>query len=218
MTDQHPLAARLRKFGLLEILAILVILFAGNVIGTALVLAWAAQSATPWRALGFVRPTSWTGTAAAGIVFGVTFKLLMKAIVMSLLGANPINPAYHFLAGNPAALPGMLLAVVFAAGFGEETIWRGFMFERLGKLWGTGVGPKTATVLVTAALFALYHYHDQGLAGAEQAMITGAVFGTIFAVTGRIWVVMFAHAAFDVAAVAVIYWNLESRVAHLFFK
>jgi hypothetical protein len=30
--------------------------------------------------------------------------------------------------------------------------------------------------------------------------------------------VMFAHAAYDLAAVAMIYWDLESDVAHLIFK
>ena len=49
-------------------------------------------------------------------------------------------------------------------------------------------------------------------------MITGLVFGTIFAITGRIWMVMCAHAAFDLAAVAIIDWNLEATVAHLVFK
>jgi len=29
---------------------------------------------------------------------------------------------------------------------------------------------------------------------------------------------MCAHAAFDLTAVAIIYWNLESAVAHLIFK
>ena len=29
---------------------------------------------------------------------------------------------------------------------------------------------------------------------------------------------MFAHAAFDLTALAIIYWNLESAVAHLIFK
>jgi hypothetical protein len=29
---------------------------------------------------------------------------------------------------------------------------------------------------------------------------------------------MCAHAAFDLAAVAIIYWNLEATVAHLVFK
>ncbi len=44
------------------------------------------------------------------------------------------------------------------------------------------------------------------------------VFGTIFAVTGRIWMLMIAHAAFDLTALWIIYWDLETKVAHFFFK
>jgi membrane protease YdiL (CAAX protease family) len=67
-------------------------------------------------------------------------------------------------------------------------------------------------------VFASLHYFGQGLAGVQQAAITGLVFGTVFAVTGRIWMLMCAHAAFDLTAVAMIFWNLESAVAHLIFK
>ena len=52
----------------------------------------------------------------------------------------------------------------------------------------------------------------------QQATIAGVVYGTIFAVTGRIWALMCAHAAFDLTAVAIIYWDLESSVAHFVFK
>lgn len=187
-------------------------------LGAMLALAWARRSRTPWREIGYVSPKSWIGTVAFGAAIGVLFKFLMKAIVMPLLGAPPINPAYHYLAGNPAALPGMLFNVTVGAGFGEETVFRGFLFERLGKLFGRGAGATTAIVLLTSAWFGLIHYPGQGLPGAEQAAILGLVFGTIFANTGRIWMVMFAHAAFDVIAVLIIYWNLESYVAHLVFK
>ncbi|HEX5716636.1 MAG TPA: type II CAAX endopeptidase family protein [Thermoanaerobaculia bacterium] len=213
-------AARLRRFGPLGILAILVILAANLVVaplGAILVLVWARRSRTPWREIGYVRPASWAGTVAIGIAFGIAFKLLMKAVVMPLLGADPINQAYHYLAGNTAALPGMLVAVIVVAGFGEETVYRGYLFERFGKLFGSGVGAKTAIVLLTAVWFGLLHYPEQGLAGVEQATIFGLVFGTIFAVTGRIWMLMIAHAAFDVTAVLIIYWDLEVYVAHLVF-
>ena len=213
-------AARLRGFGPLGILAILVIL-ASNVLkplSAILVLLWAWRSRTPWREIGYVRPKSWIGALAIGIIFGVAFKFLMKAIVMPLLGADPINPAYHYLTGNRAALPGMLYTMIVVAGFGEETVFRGWMFERLGKLFGSGVWAKTLIVLLTTVLFGLAHYSDQRLAGLEQAMITGLVFGTIFAITGRIFMLMVAHAAFDLTAVAIIYWNLESKVAHLIFQ
>ena len=75
-----------------------------------------------------------------------------------------------------------------------------------------------AIVLITSAWFGVLHYPGQGLAGAEQAFIVGLVFGTIFAVTGRIWMLICAHAVFDLTATAIIYWVLESAVAHVFFK
>ena len=199
-----------------------VVTLAGNYpvppLGGILALLWVRWSDTPWYEIGFVRPRSWTLDLAVGIAFGIAFKLLMKAIVMPLFGAPPINQAYHYLAGNPAALPGAVYLLIAGGGFGEEVVFRGFLFERFGKLLGSGVGAKAGIVLLTAGLFALLHYPDQGLPGVEQAAITGLAFGTIFAVTGRIWIPMFAHAAFDLTALALIYWNLESAVAHLIFR
>jgi len=199
-----------------------VVTLAGNYpvppLGGILALLWVRWSDTPWYEIGFVRPRSWTLDLAVGIAFGIAFKLLMKAIVMPLFGAPPINQAYHYLAGNPAALPGAVYLLIAGGGFGEEVVFRGFLFERFGKLFGSGASAKAGIVLLTAGLFALLHYPDQGLPGVEQAAITGLAFGTIFAVTGRIWIPMFAHAAFDLTALALIYWNLESAVAHLIFR
>jgi len=215
------LAEDLRGFGPLGILAIVVIL-AGNFVVAPLsavfVLLWAWRSHTPWRELGFVWPVNWIRTATVGIVFGVALKFLLKAVVMPPLGAPPINSAYHYLAGNTAALPGIVFAMIVVAGFGEETLFRGYMFERSRRLFGSSVLAKTLTVVVTAAFFGSLHYREQGFPGAEQAVITGLVFGTIFAITGRIWMLMFAHAAYDLTAVALIYLNLETPVAHFLFK
>ena len=214
-------AARLRGFGPLGLLAI-VLIFLGNGLflpGSALlVLLWVHLSQTPWREIGFVRPKSWLRLVALGILFGVTFKFLMKSVVMPLLGADPINHAYHYLTGNRAAIPITLYAMIAGAGFGEEIMFRGFMFERLRKLFGTSVAAKVAIVVITSVLFGLAHYRVQGLTGTEQATIVGLVFGTIFAVTGRIFLLMIVHAAFDLTAYAMIYWDLETRVAHLLFK
>ena len=73
-------------------------------------------------------------------------------------------------------------------------------------------------VLFTSLWFGFDHYAIQGLSGAQQGLIVGLVFGTIFAFTGRIWMLIIAHAAFDLTAYAIIYWSLESDVAHLIFK
>jgi len=217
---QDRFAAELRGFGALGILAVLVIA-AGQLLpplSAVLVLVWTSLSRTPWREIGYVRPRSWIVSLVIGIAFGIAFKFLMKAVVMPLLGASPVNQAYHYLAGNWAAPPAAVLTMIIVAGFGEETVFRGYMFERLGKLLGRSLAARIVTVLITSAVFASLHYFGQGLAGVQQAAITGLVFGTVFAVTGRIWMLMCAHAAFDLTAVAMIFWNLESAVAHLIFK
>jgi len=211
------LARTLRGFGPLGVLAALVILALGS-LGGLPVLLWARLSHTPWRDLGFVRPRNWPLTIVTGVVVGCAFKILMKAIVMPLLGADPVNHAYHYLEGNPAALQEMIFMVIIGAGFGEETVFRGFLFERLGRLFGRGRGAKIAIVLITSALFAVAHVPGQGWTGAEQAAITGLAFATFFAVTGELAPLMIAHAAFDLFAVAIIYMKLETVVAHLVFK
>jgi len=214
-------AAKLRGFGPIGILSILVILLGNFIIlplSAVLVLVWVWRSHTPWSEIGYVRPKNWIVTVLIGIVFGVAFKFAMKAIVMPLLGAPPINQAFHYLEGNRAAIPATLYLMVVGAGFGEETLFRGYLFERLGKLFGNRPPAKTAIVILTSILFGLAHYSNQGLPGVEQATIVGLVFGAIFAVTGRIWMLMVAHAAFDLTAYVIIYWGLETKVAHFLFR
>ncbi len=223
---EDAVARRLRGFGPAGLVALLLITLVGTVtvggmvavpVSGLLVLGWARLSRTPWRELGSVRPASWPRTIVVGIALGVSLKLALKALVMPLLGADPVNHAFHFIAGDPA----MLAAVVWAslaAGFGEETVNRGYLFERGRRLLGAGPAATTVVVLVTSLLFGLAHYPLQGLPGAEQGLITGLAFGTIYALTGRIWTIMIAHAAFDVAAAVLIYLDLETVVAHAIWR
>ncbi len=226
MPDDDRFASALRGFGPVGILAMLSIFLTGNVfagdmvvlpVGAALILLWRWRSHTPWSAIGYVRPRNWTITIASGIICGVAFKLLMKTMVMPLLGAPVVNHAYHFLAGNRALIPAAIWAML-VAGFAEETAFHGFLFERMEKFFGSGIPAKTSIVLLTSVWFGLEHYTVQGLPGVEQATITGLVFGSIFAVTGRLFVLMIAHASFDLTAYAIIYFDLESRVGHLVFR
>lgn len=218
---EDNVARRLRGFGPIGILAFLLILAGNSVfvpLTAILVLVWAWLSRTPWREIGYRRPRSWLRILAVGLVFGAAFKLLMKAVVMPLLGAPGINQAFHYLVGNRAALPGMLYVVLVGAAFGEETFFRGYLFERLGKLFGSGAWAKTVIVLLTSIWFAWEHYSLQAMPGVQQAAMVGLVFGTVFAITGNIWMLIIAHAAFDLVAVAIIYWDLELQVAHFIFK
>jgi uncharacterized protein len=204
------------------VLAIVAILAAlalvGPALAAALVLLWARYSDTPWDAIGYGRPRRWIAGLIGGLALGFVLKLVMKAVFMPLLGAPAVNAAYRYLVANPAALPGITLAVIVGAGFGEETVFRGWMFERLGKLFGPGRGATIAIVAITSTLFALAHYGGQGIPGVEQAAVTGIVFGSLYAWTRRLWMVVWAHIAFDLTAVAIIYLGLEEAVAHSVFE
>jgi membrane protease YdiL (CAAX protease family) len=212
---------KLRGFGPAGVLAVLGIVasgLAGFFVAAVFVLVWAHYSETPLTELGLKAPRSWVATVVGGAAFGIVFKIAAKAVVMPLLGAPAINASYHYLAGNADALPGIVAAIVFNAGFGEEVFFRGYLFERMGALFGRGKIALAGTVLLSSALFALAHYHGQGLPGVEQAAMTGLVFGGIYAWRRQLWFVMVAHFAFDLAAIAMIYWSWEEAVAGWVFR
>ena len=181
----------------------------------AIVALWRATR-RPWRALGLDRPR--VVPIVAGFVFGAFLKLLMKAVVMPLLGASPVNRIYSFLQGNADALPAMILIILFVAGFGEEVTFRGFVFDRLGAWWGRSRWATFATVIVSAVVFGLAHLSAQDLDTVKQATVVGLVFGGIYARTRSLWPLMAAHIAFDLVALALIYFGWETRIAHLLFE
>jgi membrane protease YdiL (CAAX protease family) len=191
---------------------------AGFVVTALLVLIWARYSATPLRKLGFVPLVHWVPTLLAAFALGILFKLLLKSVAMPLLGAPAVNMPYHYLVGNTAALPWLIVTVLVSASFGEEVFFRGYLFERLGKLLGTRPIALFGTVVLSAALFALEHYHDQGAPGVEQALMTGLALGGLYAWRKQLWLPMMAHAGYDFAAIAIIYFDWELPVARLVFQ
>jgi membrane protease YdiL (CAAX protease family) len=220
-SDTHPVEPRPRDSAVLAWVSFFVIL-AGTalspIVGALLVLGWAKLSGTPWRALGFVRLRRWPLALLVAVAAGVAFKLAMKSVVMPLLGAPPENAAYHYLAGNRDAFHELVPAIVFGAGFGEEVLFRGYLFDRLGRWLGSGPRATVATVILSSLLFAAAHFSSQGLPGVEQALVTGLVIGTLYARTRALPFLMILHAVFDLTAAWIIYHGLETTVAHWFFR
>ena len=112
--------------------------------------------------------------------------------------------------------PNSSSAVCISFSTSVSVIWRacvssGWMFERLGKVLGAGAATKALIVVLTTALFAAAHYPDQGLPGVQQAAIVGLVYAATYAATGKLWSVMCMHAAFDLTALAMIYFDVEAK-------
>jgi membrane protease YdiL (CAAX protease family) len=215
--QERQLTNRLRALGPVGILAAFVIVGANLVfapLGAILVLLWKWLADVPWAEIGFRRPRSWPITLLVGLTGGVLFKLLMKALVMPLLGAPAVNAHFHFIAGNQAQMISMILASIIVAGFGEEMVYRGFLFERLWRAFGRSTAATAVILIVTSIFFGSIHIPEQGLPGAEQAFITGMTFGIIYVATRSLWMPILMHAAFDITAVLLIYFRLEAAVAH----
>jgi len=212
---------RLRGFGPIGIIAFLIV-FAGALvfmpIAAAVILLWAWLSKTPWRDIGFARPRSWIGGLAIGLALGVGLKIATKAFVLPLLGAPPINAAFHNLAGNLDATLDLAAYAIYGAGFAEELVFRGYLFERGKRLFGDSALATFATVAFTTALFAVAHW-QQGIYGIANAGLVGLVLAVTYLICKRrLWVPMVTHAAFDLTAAAMIYYDAETAVSHLIFK
>ncbi len=219
--SRERLAAQLRRWDGLGGLAFLVIaasLSIGTPLAAALILLWAWLSRTPLKAIGLVRPGSWAGGLLAGVALGLFEKFLLKSVILPLLGAPAVNQAYHFLAGNPKRAIVFAVLAVFEAGICEEIVFRGYLFQRLGRLLGENIPALIATVVITSVVFGVLHF-EQGFAGVANAAIGGLISGTIYLLNRRrLYTVMVSHAVFDLAALAMIYWNFENVVGHLIFK
>ena len=86
-SSDDSVAEQLRGFGPLGVFAILIIVLADALIkplSAILVLLWARRSGTPWREIGYQQPRRCIGSLDTGAIFGVSFKLLLKADVMPM--------------------------------------------------------------------------------------------------------------------------------------
>ena len=173
--------------------------------------------AHPWCEIGYVRPQRWIASLIVGIAIGVALQNSSLKMIACRYWADPINQAYHYLAGNRTAAAPFVFQIIVIAGFGERDVFRGTCLSASADPTARAGAQRLFGALNLHSLCGA-HFFEQGLPGSEQAMVTGLVFGTIFAITGRIWMPMCAHAAFDLTALAIIYWDLESAVAHFLVK
>ncbi len=206
--------------GPLGVLAFVVVLLAtvtlSPLVGSVLVLIWVRLARLRYAEIGFVRPRSWGAVVFYGVLSGVALKLLMKAIVLPLTGAEAVNQRFHFIQGNPAAALG-LAAYAFIAAFTEETLFRGYLFERVGAWLGRNRLGAAVALVFSSALFGILHF-QQGALGVTNATIVGLVSGAIYlANKRRLALLMVLHATFDLVSMAIIYFGLEETIGSAIF-
>ena len=176
----------------------------------ALVAVWVTRrGGAGWANLGFKRPARWWTVPfwALGIL---SVFILAQGLVPALLSPVFDAPApdmsrYDAVRGNLPAALGLALLLPLTAAIPEEIVYRGFLIDRLTRLFGAGRGRAFLVVLVQALIFGSVHF-QWGLGGVLVASIMGAVWGFAFLLCGRnLWIVIIAHSAAHMALVLQLY-------------
>jgi membrane protease YdiL (CAAX protease family) len=138
--------------------------------------------------LGYVRPRR------SDIVFGVAaviaFIVLGDAVTWAF-GRNVVTgfqDNIYRTAAEAGWLPWLWLVVVVVTPFGEETLFRGFLFRG----WHRTPGDAWAVILVTAALFAIVHV-QYDLFVIAQVFVSGVMLGWFRWVSGSTLLTMLLH-------------------------
>jgi membrane protease YdiL (CAAX protease family) len=140
-----------------------------------------------------------------------------QPLLTKLLNKGPDLAEFRRLIGNTQLLIiGIVLAWVLAA-FGEETVWRGYVLNRVADLFGRSTTGWLASAILISLLFGLAHF-PQGPTGVIENIIDGAILAVVYFATNRnLLAPIIAHGIQDTFDVLLIYFGvypgLESKIA-----
>lgn len=218
---KHSIKDTLQKNKAAEIGSIILILISGlsiAIIGCSLLLLWRKFSQTPYKKLGLYRPDSWIKTFVYGILLGIIIKLIFSILIMPLMGHTPgFYGTFDFLKGNIQYAILFSFYVIIVGGFSEELIFRGFLFYQYEKHIGNTLVHKIIMVVSTSLIFGIPHFYLGGL-GVIQSILVGSIYGIMYLINKKnLWMVMIAHAVFDLVAIYIIYNDLSVYFNELVF-
>lgn len=205
------------RTGVMTIGVILVAMLIWPLLAAVLVLAWLLLTRKPFAEIGLQAPDSWPRVILWGIVAGLALKFAAQAVVLPYLGGPMFNSSYQYIQGDlPAAVRESFVTIALTS-FAQEIVYRGFLLNRAQAFFGNGFIMKILMILGSAAIFGVLHMQE-GPTGVAQAAMLGGLFTTIYFLNGqRLWLLIFMHAAFDIAAVWMIYLGLEEPIARSVF-
>lgn len=168
---------------------------------------WAQRQS--WARIGWGLPASWARAIVTGVVAGVAMELLAVWVTTPLISrALGTEPDYSGLSGIRGNLNMLLVFLALSwtlAAFGEEICFRGFLMERLARLFGGSKGAWIVSLVLSSVLFGWGHT-EQGAAGWLQEGLSGLLLGALFLAAGsKLVVPIVAHGTSNTLAFVLIY-------------
>ncbi len=169
--------------------------------GIAVAWLWLRKDGAVSEAFALAAPPSWGRAATIAAVSALLILACFQfaATALERLGAPALDTTLIMdqVTSGPGALMLWIIAVAwFAAGFGEELLWRGFLMDRLMRLKGLA-GRIWPVILLQALIFAVPHAW-QSWSGIVVTGAVGVLFGWLRTRTAwNLWPLIIAHAAVD---------------------
>ena len=166
-----------------------------------------------WRQVGLGRPAKWGSTVLAAIVIALAYNALDIGVVLPLLRRLTGEPldlaAFAGLRGDAGTLMLLLTVAWISAAFPEELLYRGYMLNRLGDVFGRRIAGWAAAAALVCLTFGLAH-HAQGITGVLDNILAGGLFATLYFVSGRnLWLPILVHGIIDTSSVVLLYFGFQ---------
>ena len=160
--------------------------------------------------IGFRSPRSWktvpfwvVGIVIVFVVAQIVFPIFVGAFIeLPPADLSRYDSLYHNL---PAViLIGLMLPIT--AAIPEEVIYRGFLMDRLTRIFGENLPGLILTVAVQSLIFGAVHF-QWGVGGIITTALMGVIWGTSYLLVGRnLWIVILAHSLGHIVMVAQLYF------------
>ncbi|MFL6520858.1 MAG: CPBP family intramembrane glutamic endopeptidase [Chthoniobacterales bacterium] len=153
--------------------------------------------------IGLAKPNSWKRSIAGGVMLAAA--LFTAVYLLERAGVRRDLSAFIRFKGDLEFTVYQVVGVMIGAGFGEEFLLRGFLFQRFAMLFGGSKPAWAIACVIQAALFGLLHIY-QGPLGIVLTASIGLINGLVFLAAGRkLWVTIIAHVLYDTARIAAFY-------------
>ena len=181
----------------------------GAVVGIFVAWLWLRADRALGRAWDFSMPLGTGRTVLYGVAGAIAIAAIFAGgtFILGQLGMDmpDVDLIMDMVAESPLSLLlWIVLVACFAAGLGEELIYRGFLLDRLMRLKGLR-GSVWPAAVIQAVLFSLPHAY-QGVGGIILTGIVGLFFAWMrIAAKWSLWPLVIAHALYDTVALSIGY-------------
>jgi len=141
------------------------------------------------------------------VVLEPILDFIVQPLVNKLTGDIADYSAFQSIANNFPKYSKYFLYILISAGFGEEILFRGFLFRQFKIILPEFKLKTTFIVILSAILFSLPHLY-QGLSGLIMTFIFGLIFAIIYVKSNyNLWITIMLHGLVDVMFITLAYYD-----------